>query len=297
MFTWVAEKVATISNRNMTPEESQDAIWLIGLGPATVPVEMLLRKGLDFNTLIDKGVHMDHFLSNGYTIADLEKFPEMTPEMSSSGVLPLGVEALKALDFRATHLRTHHTQLPYARVCEATGLNDLHLVNEFGLNFHPRYGIVSPGLQTNAFDRDWSIGTLMYLGFTSMDDFLDKLHMTSLSQWYAMRPTEEQKEALGVQQHHLDRLYNDVAMRDPTTPPSHHQRHVPPVMNGMTRPPATVPAAMTPGGVYTVPGTGERALVPSHATQTGMRNTSYSEGGVLYLFGDDVNEEEHEGYG
>ena len=84
-----------IRNRHETAESSTDPFWLVKKGPAAAPVASLIEKGLDFNTCVQHGLTLDHFLEGGYTIGDLAEFPEVSAEISTDGVTPIGVKAMK----------------------------------------------------------------------------------------------------------------------------------------------------------------------------------------------------------
>lgn len=273
ILAWAGQKVATLANRNMSTAESKDPFFLVG---RTVPVRTLIHeKGLGLNQLIAAGITLDHLVGNGYTIADLEQFAEISPVTYSDSVLPEGVIALKALGFRVDHLRDSYTELPYERVCTVTGLNKRHLVEQFGLDFVPGIGIASPGPRAGHFDRNWSISRLRGLGFTTMDDFIDQLHLRFLSHWLQLRPTEAEKKALGVTQAHLDALVNDVPVRNMFTPVPPGQLHIPRTTTNEAFLATAPPIYDQRGGGYHVQvaaGQEQHGILPSNATVQRLGN-------------------------
>lgn len=210
--------VASINlrNRHETPDTSTDLHWLVGLGPARVPVALLLRKKFDFNRCVQKGITMDDFLRCGYSIGDLAGFPEVTPQLASDGITPLGVQALQALKTTASHFRQYPSALPMEAVRQLTGLTNKHLVEQFYLRFHPVSGIMSPRANMPP-DTEWTIDQLRYMGFSTMAQFIEELGLRKVSHYWALNPGEREVQLLGVTARHMKYLENDV--KPPPPPP------------------------------------------------------------------------------
>ena len=210
---------APMRNRHDTPLTSKDPYWLVSLGPTKVPVTLLIQKGLDFNTCVAHGLTMQHFLDGGYTIGHLSEFPEVTPQLSQDGIMPLGVQALQALQTTATHFKAYPVALPMERVTQETGLTPKHLVENFWIGFHPINGIMSLTGSSTPPDTAWSVDDLYRLGFTTMESFIGTLGLRKLSHWYALRPTKIDVELLGTTPEHLNLLEHDIVTPSPISRP------------------------------------------------------------------------------
>jgi hypothetical protein len=165
------------------------------------------------------GITIDDFLRSGYTIGHLAQFPEVTPQLSSDGVTPLGVQALQALRVTATHLKEYPQQLPIEQVRMATGLTNNDLVQRFWLAFHPVTGIQSARVRGVAPDTSWNIDQLHYMGFKTMDSFINELGLRKLSHWYNLSPGNREVQLLGATARHLSSLKNDTVANAPAAAP------------------------------------------------------------------------------
>ena len=262
---------APIRNRHNTPETSKDPHWLVSLGPSRVPVSMLIQKGLDFNTCVaDNGLTIQDFLDGGYTIGDLAEFPEVSPQMSRGGILPLGVQALMAMKTTATHFRQNPVALPMDKVAAITGLQPKHLVENFCLAFHPIEGIMSLTGPRTPPDTDWAVEDLHRMGFTTMDSFIHTLGLRKLSHWYNLRPSKIDLKLLGTTVDHLQQLEQDAA---PTTTPA---PELEPVASSVR---ATIPRGTPCVMIVSADGTLVKAPRPTRVAEEEKR--AYSPTGVV----------------
>ena len=137
-----------------------DVYWLID---GKVPIKELISRKIGINSIIKAGVNLSMLISNGYTIEDLNMFPEVTPCSLFGKTKPHGIVVLEALGVRPHHFRGNHKSFPFEQVCQLTGLNKTYLSAEMGLRFDSIEGIVSPDDP-----ESWTVDDLYALGFTNM---------------------------------------------------------------------------------------------------------------------------------
>lgn len=184
--TTALRAVAQWGSQNRHEEDVDNPFYWLNKG---VSLEWIIRNkdGAGLQYMLSKGVQLDDFLANRYTLGDLLIYEDFNKTPSRAR------DALYALGTTADHLIDNQGALPIETlVGERFELRPRHMVERMGIGFHPTEGLRTP--RTDA----WQVENVIYLGFSFTD--LKKSGMTTRELWDDLEVTSDEMNALGATQ-------------------------------------------------------------------------------------------------
>lgn len=171
---------------------SSPLLSLLQQGPSKMPVESLIRDhNYGLHRMLHDGVHIEDFLTNGYTWSDLKKFRECKNRLPKT---------LWALGCTAEHLRDYKHALPVQEM----GLTPQNIVEYLGLVFQDEED--QPYVVDGKNDRTWTAEHLADLGMDFQS--LVNANMKFFEQYESLLSTDADDARLGVTAELLHELPN-----------------------------------------------------------------------------------------
>ena len=199
MLRGAAAQILSVLSRNKRTDTA-NPFSLLAQGPYQMSIESIIgTHGIGLQHMIKAGVTIDDFLTNGYSLKDLQLFKDLTG-LDGRGQ-DRAQQALYALKMTADHLRDYGSSLlPIAKMRDELGITPEKICYMYGLGCPPGgFTLSSPA------SEDWTARDVLELGFT-MDDLLDYAGLEYQEQYFALEPTTEDELNLKVVPAHAERL-------------------------------------------------------------------------------------------